>query len=148
MIRRPKVPLRITLLLGLVLIITVLSTVRLATAIAWRSVMATYMPDTLIFYIGLTGAIWTITGCFVLWTIWRRARYTQALLLASAVTYALWGWLDRLLLQASARSNWLFQLIGTILLLVFVGVVVLDPRNRPYFRKESHDRKPESTASS
>ncbi len=145
--RHPRLPLRITLLLGLVLIITVLSLVRLWTAIAWRSTLAAYTSPLLVVYIGLTGAIWSFMGGFVLWSFWRGARYTRPLILAASGAYAAWAWADRLLVQPGADANWLFALIGTILLLAFVAAVVLDPRKKPYFRKGSYDRKPENPAS-
>ena len=135
------------MLLGLVLIITILSTVRLFTALAWRSVLGTYLPTELVFYVAFSGAIWTIVGSFVLFSFWRRARYTKPILLAAAGLYAAWGWADRLLVQRGEHTNWAFALIGTVILLAFVAVVLLDPRNQPYFRKERYDRKPENPAS-
>jgi membrane associated rhomboid family serine protease len=135
------------LLLGLVLIITILSAVRLYTALAWRSVLGSYLPTELVLYVALSGAIWTVVGSFVLWSLWRRARYTRPVLLVAAALYAAWGWADRLLVQPGEHTNWPFALIGTIILLAFVAVVALDPRNQLYFRKERHDRKSENPAS-
>lgn len=144
---RRRAPLGITLLLGLVLIITVLSVVRLLTAIWWRSALASYLSIPLVLYVGLSGAAWTLAGCFVLWCMWRRARYSRQIVLIAAGSYAAWGWADRLLVQSGAGANWLFALVGTVILLAFVAIVVLDPRNLPYFRKESHDRKSENPIS-
>ena len=135
-----KLPLRITLLLVLVLITTVLSAVRLITALEWNRTLDSYMPGPLVAYVAITGAIWTSVGCFVLWSFFRRARWAGLLILAAAGTYALWTWVDRLLIQSGSHANWRFELIVMIVLLVYVGAVVLDPRNRAYFRRESHDR--------
>ncbi len=144
---RRRAPLGITLLLGLVLIITVLSAVRLLTVLDWRGALASYLSIPLILYVGLSGAAWTLAGCFVLWCLWHRARYSRQIVLIAAALYAAWGWADRLLVQQGARANWLFALIGTILLLAFVAIVVMDPRNLPYFRKESYERKSENPIS-
>jgi membrane associated rhomboid family serine protease len=147
MTRQRRPPLRITLLLGLVLIITILSAVRLYTALAWRNVLGSYIPTALIYYAAASGAVWTIVGCFVLFSFWRRGRYTRPVLLTASVLYAAWGWVDRLLAQPGEHPNWPFALAGTIILLAFVAVVALDPHHQLYFRKEKYDRKPEYPAS-
>ena len=147
MARKSRLPLRITLLLWLVLIITVLNGVRLITAIAWRGVLASYMPVPGALYVGVTGALWTVTGFFVLWSFWRGAFRTRRVILIAAGCYTAWAWGDRLLVQAEPRANWLFSLLATILLLVYTAAVVLDDRNETYFRKETYERKPEESSS-
>ncbi len=139
---RRRFPLRITLLLVLVLITTVLNAVRLYTAVSWSGALRTYLPGLLVAYVAASGAIWMLMGCFVLWSFWRRIRYSRSIILAAAVVYALWAWADRLLVQPGAHANWQFALIGTLVLLAYVAVVVLNPHLRVYFRKENHDRQP------
>jgi hypothetical protein len=141
MIRQRRPPFRITLLLGLVLITTALNIVRLFTAIAWKNTLAAYLPPLQVMYIGVTGAVWTLLGISVLWSFWRGGRYTRILVLAVAVLYAGWSWLDRLLSERAAQSNWPFDLVMTVLALGFVGFVVLDRHNQPYFGRETHERK-------
>ena len=147
MTERRRLPFRITLLLALVLIVTVLSLIRLVTAVSWHNALESYIPGALVVYAAATGALWTAVGLGVLWAFRRRARYIRAVLLGPAAAYALWAWADRLLLQSAVRSDWPFDLLLTIILLAFAAAVVLDPRNQSYFRRESHDRKPESTES-
>jgi hypothetical protein len=137
-------PLRITLLLGLVLITTVLNLARLLTAFAWRNTLEAYLSPLAVLYIGLTGAFWTLLGIFVLWSYRHGGPYTRLIFLASAGLYAAWYWVDRLFVQAAPLPNGLFALLVTILLLGFTGFVVLDPRNLPYFRRETHERKREN----
>lgn len=137
---RRRLPFRITLLLALVLTITVFSAVRLYTGIAWSRTLETYMPTLLVAYVAITGAIWMLLGCFVLWSFWRRIRYSRWIFLAAAFVYALWAWADRLLIQPGSHANWQFALIGTLVLLAYTAVVVLDPHLRVYFRKENHER--------
>ncbi len=143
-----KRPFRITLLLGLVLITTALSLVRLLTAIDWKNTLEAYVSPLLVFYIGISGAIWTLVGIFVLWSYWRGGRYTRTIFVVSALLYATWSWLDRFLIQASPPSNWLFDLVVTLVLLGFTLFVVLDPHNLPYFRRETHERKRENQSAS
>lgn len=148
MFRRPRLPLRITLLLWLVLIITALNAVRLITAIFWGRTLQPYISLPGVYYVAISGGVWTLAGLLVLGSFWRRARYTHLVFLAGAVCYTSWLWADRLLLQSAPSANWPFMLAGTIVLLGYTAAVVLDPRNRAYFRKESYERKPEESASS
>lgn len=144
MTARRRLPFRITLLLALVLIVTVLNAVRLFTAITWRNALEPYMPAGLVVYTAVTGAVWSLAGVGAFWAFHRRVRYLRTILLAAMVAYAAWAWLDRLLVQSSPRSDWPFDLLLTIILLAFAAAVLLDPRNQSYFRRESHGRKPEN----
>ncbi len=137
---RLKLPFRITLLLILVLITTVLSAIRAFTAIAWSGALGNYLPRLLDLYVAITGAIWSLVGGFVLWSIWRGARYSRLAVLLAAAVYAVWAWIDRLLIQPGLHPNWRFDLLVTAVLLVYTGAVALDPHNRIFFDRESHDR--------
>lgn len=147
MYRRTRLPLRITLLLCLVLIITVFNAVRLATALSWRATLETYLPAATVNYVAISGAIWSALGTFVIWSFWRRNRSTRLVILLAAGCYAAWAWADRLFVQSELRTNWLFALVATSLLIGYTAAVVLDPRNQPYFRKENYERKPEEQSS-
>ena len=146
MVSRPRRPLRITLLLGLVLITTALNIVRLLTAIAWRSALETYLSAEVVFYIGGTGLLWAVVGVFVLWSYSCRRPHTRLIILLAAGLYAGWAWADRLVFQGTARTNWPFALATTIVLLAFTAAVVLDSHHENYFRKETNERKPENPA--
>ncbi len=130
-----RLPLRITLLLWLVLIITAWNVVRTVTGIAWRDTLELYASYPGPFYIATTGAIWSAVGLFVLWSSLRRASWTRMVLLSTAGLYAAWTWIDRLFLQRQLRANWPFSLAETLLFLGYVAFVVLDPRHKIYFVK-------------
>lgn len=137
---RQPVPLRITLLLCLVLITTAWNVVRLWTSIAWRVPLETYARYPGPLYVGLTGIAWAAAGLTVLWAIWRRRHWSTQALIAAALAYAAWVWLDRLVVQSQRAANWPFALIATIVLLAFVVTTALDPRLRAYFGREAHER--------
>src|ERR1700690_1126640 len=122
-----KLPLRITLLLWLVLIITSWNMVRLATSIGWHVTLETYAPWPGPFYIGLTGAIWSLIGMVLFWGFLISASWTRLALLIGGYLYSIWFWVDRLFVQSQVRANWLFDLLATIILLGFATAVVLDP---------------------
>lgn len=141
-------PIRITLLALLVLTITAWNLIRLATSLAWGEAFQTYAAHPGRIYIGLTGAIWTLAGAMILRAIWRRSRWALEALTIAGYLYAAWSWFDRLVLQTSIPSNWLFALIVTVALLGFATGIALDPRSRAYFGKEAHGRKIQKPTSS
>jgi hypothetical protein len=133
--KQSKFPLRITILLWLVLIITAWNFIRLATSIAWRNTLETYATKPGPFYIGLTGAVWSLIGLFLLWSIIRGYRWTRIVVLIAGCCYSIYDWVDKLFVQTQLRANWPFNLLTTILLLGYTVVIVLDPHNQIYFMK-------------
>ena len=73
--------------------------------------------------------------------------YTRTALLVISGLYTAWSWVDRLFVQSGLRANWPFDLLITVVLLIYAGVVLLDPKNLKYFKRESHERKPENPPS-
>jgi hypothetical protein len=138
--QRIRLPFRITLLLLLVLITTVVSALRLFTAVVWSGTLQTYESGLLVAYVAITGAFWTLVGGLVLWSFWRGKRFSWLAMLAAVGGYAIWTWIDRLLIQPGAHPNWRFDALLTAVLLVYTGAVLLDPHNRIFFDRESHER--------
>jgi hypothetical protein len=136
-----KPSLSVTLLIWLVLSFTGWNAVRFATSLAWNDTLDTYAPRPGAFYIGGTGAVWTLAGIFLLWSIWRGAGWTRKALLTASGLYAAWVWMDRLFVQARTQANWPFALLSTILLLAYMVAVVLNPHNQVYFERETYERK-------
>ena len=130
----PKQPFRVTILLSLVLLLTIWNALRAWTAFSWRNVLTEFSGAPL--YIGISGLIWLGIGIWLLLSLWRQEAYARILLLASAASYTVWIWIERLLLQVP-RENWLFALVVNIVLLSFV----LFASN--YWKREAHERKSE-----
>ncbi len=133
--KQSKFPLRITILLWLVLIITAWNSIRMVTSIAWRNTLETYAPKPGPFYIGVTGAFWALIGLFLLWSFIRGYRWTRIILLTAGCCYSIYIWVDKLFIQTQLRANWPFNLLTTFLLLGYMVVIVLDPHNQIYFMK-------------
>ena len=132
---KSKLPLRITLLLCLVLMITAWNLVRLITSIGWRDTLVTYDSYPGPVYIGLTGAFWTLAGLFIIWSFIQRAYWSRISILISSFVYVIWFWIDLIFVQSQLRANWPFDLLATIILLGYIYAVVLDPHNQIYFVK-------------
>jgi hypothetical protein len=137
---RHKLPIHITLLAWLVFYFTGWQAIRFSTSIAWSVTLKTYEPYPGPIYIGITGAFWTFTGLFLLWSMWRGRRWTRMAFILASSWYAAWAWADRLFVQAQMRATWPFDLLLTIALFVFTAITVLDPRNKIYFERETYER--------
>lgn len=137
---RRKLPFSLTLLFLLILLTTVWQATRFVTSLAWRDTLALYASNTGSFYIGATGAVWMLAGLFLMWGIWIGARWNRAAIVITSGLYAAWAWTDRLFIQTQMRANWPFDLLVTIILLAFIVTVVLDPRNKIYFERETYER--------
>jgi len=129
------------LALVLVLITAVWNLVRVWASLSLAPALVKYAPSPGPTYIALTGALSTLAGIAVTWSVIRRTRWAPAALLGAAIVYAAWRWADRIWLQPTAASDWPFALLTTVLLLSFIAAVALDPRNRWYFGNEAHERK-------
>ena len=68
---RRNISIPVTLLLCLVFYITCWQAIRFSTGIAWSDTLKAYEPHFMPLYIDITGAFWTLTGLFLLWSMWR-----------------------------------------------------------------------------
>lgn len=134
-----KQSLRVTLSVWLVLFLTAWNALRLFTAIAWRNVLIEYAATPPPWVTGLVGAVWLIVGCLVLWSIWWRKDWAGNLLLAAAIGYSVWYWVERLVWQ-TPRPNWLFAIALNLLLILFILFV------RRALTRETYERKNKNPA--
>ena len=130
----PKQPFRVTILLSLVLLLTIWNALRAWTAFSWRNVLTEFSGAPL--FIGISGLIWLGIGTWLLLSLYRREAYARILLFASATSYTVWIWIERLFIQVP-RENWPFALVINLVLLSFV----LFASN--YWKREAHERKSE-----
>jgi hypothetical protein len=130
-----KLPLRVTLLLWLVLILTAWNVLRLWTSIAWHNVLVEYSAQPGPILVDLAAAIWVAVGFAVIWGIWRNKPWTAKLLLWATTGYTIWYWAERLIWQAP-RPNWPFAVILNLLALI---LIIFATRS---LAREAYDRKP------
>jgi hypothetical protein len=110
---------RATPLLCVVLILVAWNAIRIWAAIAWYDVLQEFAPRPGAVYTATSGAIWLGIGIYVLWCLWQSKAWAAQTLLGAAVTYSVWYWIDRLVLQ-SPRPNWAFALLLNLVLLAYV----------------------------
>jgi hypothetical protein len=137
---RIGLPLRITLVLGMVLITTAWNIVRAVTSVAWGALLAKYAGEPGPLYIGLTGTLFAGAGAAILWAFWHRSKWAPTALIAGSWVYVAWGWADRLIFQGESRASWPIAALATAGILLWITAVALDRRNRAYFGREANGR--------
>ncbi len=137
---RPYWPLRLKLLAWLIVLFTLWNIVRAITGIAWFGTLAQYATPPGPIYIVATGVVWVLAGLFLIWCMLRGKAWTRIAILTGSGLYALWFWVDRLIVQPGVRANWAFTLVVTILFLAFMAAVVLDPRIQSILEREAYER--------
>ncbi|MCL5428297.1 MAG: hypothetical protein M1347_00650 [Chloroflexi bacterium] len=86
-------------------------------------------------YLGLSAAGWIALGATLAWGLWRAKAWVPHAIRWAALAFAAVLWLDRSFLQAKGpqSSNWLFDLLFTLLLMASVIGVLAFPKVRHYF---------------
>ena len=89
----------------------------------------------------LTGLFWGVAGLWVSGWLWRGHRKAPAALRILTVTYALYYWIDQLLIMTSEirQSNWWFVLLVTGILVLLVFLSLLPPAVKEFFG-EPHEQ--------
>jgi hypothetical protein len=137
MIKRPA---SVTSLLFVVLTLTTWNAIRLGAALAGWNVLKEFAPRPGPLYIALTASFWTLSGLATWMAIRRRTPRAQLFTAAYFIGYAMWWWIDRLLLQ-SASPNWPFASALTILLLGLAALDLFNKKTSSYFRqRETHEQ--------
>ncbi len=138
-------PFSVTLLVLGVLIITAINLVRFILGIKDWSFLAE-RPGVSPLYITLTGIIWTLTGSYLLWGLWRGKTWAPRLMQAVALTYALYYWLEVVLLEnrpvsgalraLSLPVNWPFAAGVTVVSLAYTAWTLNRRKVKAYFNQD------------
>jgi len=90
----------------------------------------------------LTGFLWGAAGLWVSVWLWKGHRRAPIVLRILSVTYALYYWIDQLLIMTSEirRTNWWFLALVTGILIVLVFLSLLLPAVKEFFG-EQHEQK-------
>lgn len=89
-------------------------------------------------YLALSGLLWGLIGCGLLWGLWRRRAWTPWALRLAVLAYALYYWLDRLWLAEAGpqNANRPFALFMTGVVLAWIFASFSLARVRAYFGVE------------
>lgn len=128
-------PFRVTLTLWLVLFLTAWNGLRLWTAIAWREVLVEFSAKPSPSISSISGAVWFVIGCLILWKVIQGSAAAWNTLLWAAAGYSVWYWTERLLWQ-EPRPNWPFAVALNLVLMILVVSVKRSMTREAYERKD------------
>jgi hypothetical protein len=150
-ISRPGV---VTILALGVLIITILNLLRLVLSITnWEFLKS--WPGVSPWYMVLTGLVWSLTGSLLFWGLWTAKKWAPKLMEAVSLTYALYYWLDHILLMKHPTGgvvdtqrillpvNWKFAAGVTVVCLVYIAWTLSRSRVKAYFNQEGSQVDPD-----
>lgn len=119
--------------------IATINLVRMSQAfVQWRF-LAGLLPVSPL-YLAISGLIWSAVGFSLTWGLWHGLAWAPPLTGLAEFIYALYYWLDRLLVaNPNSRSNISFAVIATVFLLSLSLWVLLRPRAKAFFGA-THDK--------
>ena len=137
-------PFLVTLVAILVLTITGIHLVRLIQTLSWWDFLSS-LPHVSPIYLALTGLFWTLAGLPIVVGLWLGRPGLPRATRLLALAYALYVWLDRLLVANADREmeNWPFAVGVTALFLFIVFWTFSRPQVKNYFG-EMHEQSREN----
>ena len=138
---RPRRPFGVTLFALLVLSSAGLCWVRLFKAVGQWSFWAEFKPY-LPAYLASSGLVWGLVGLAAFWGLWHGTVWAPRFIRLAVLVFALYAWLDRLLLAAypERNTNWSYAASLTFLLLVWVFWILSRHKVRQFFG-EVHEQR-------
>jgi len=126
-------PLPVTIASVFVLCITVWSGIRAWTAITDWELLSRFRatPN----YTFATGILWLIVGIALTVALLKGSRIAPTCGLILSVSYVLWYWIDRLVIQTSPTTNITFSIVVSIIGLVIFNANLFWPSSRAFFEE-------------
>lgn len=140
-----KRPFAVTCLAILVLTITATQLLRASAALSAFGFLSEMLDQLLPAFFVLSGLAWGVLGMWLARGLWRGAAWAPRAARWGLLAFTAFGWLDRLVLQARGpqSTNWAFQSIVTLLLLVIVFAALALPQVQAFFGEK--DERPLKT---
>jgi len=110
-----KRPFGVTLLLWMVLSLLAWGVVRFFAALRWWDVLVEFGSRLSPLYLAITGAVWAVAGCVLVWSMWDGKKWAHRAILTSVLIWLIEYWIERVFFQ-SPRANLPFAVTGTLLL--------------------------------
>ncbi len=132
-----KRPFNVTIILVVVLIFTLLNTLRLVAAVLGWNTLAGLPLRVPVFYFILTGAFWAVTGFSLAMGLYLRRRWSVWVARGAVILYPVYYWIDRLFVadRSAIASRVSFLVVTTLLLCGFLLWALSRPKTGAYLVK-------------
>ena len=135
-----KRPFGVTLLLWLVLSLSVWGAVRFLGVLRWWNVLNEFGARLSPLYLSITGLAWIGVAFMLLWGLFRAKRWARQATLISIFLWLMEYWIERLFFE-SARANFEFAAITSMLLLAVTFIIAFHQKTKRFFiRSEAHEQ--------
>lgn len=143
---KPKRPLSVSLLCGVVLIVAVMNLVRLGQSLAEWSLLETLLPVSPA-YLAVTGLVWGALGLLATWRLWQGQIWARWFGLGFIISFSVYYWVDRLFLPGypGRNSNWLFSAVMNFLLIAVSVWILARPKAKQFFEATDERRLQDTT---
>jgi hypothetical protein len=130
-------PVTVTILAIIVLIIAMTNLIRFWAATQNWEILASLGVSPGPWYFALTGLVWGLLGCWLVWIVWRRRQGCRRAIIVLSGLYFLYYWLDRLAFQNHIPlSNTPFIAGFGILVVFYIVFTLLLPSNQEFFSRK------------
>jgi hypothetical protein len=132
--QRARRPFGVTLVAVGVLSIASLNLLRFMLAINLHEFVDS-LPTALPYYQAISGFIWAVIGLTLFWALWRGFNWAGRLTLGFTVAYALYYWLDRLVIARGVVTgdNWFLPASVTAALIAYNFLALSNLKARAFF---------------
>jgi hypothetical protein len=137
-----KRPFGVTLFLWMVLFLSAWGALRLSGALRWWEVLSAYEARLSPLYLSITGAVWTVVGVVLLWSIFAGKRWSYPALPISIFLWLAEYWLERIFFQAP-RANLPFMLLVSLTMAAATLVSTFNRKTRKFLLKSEEHEQPE-----
>ena len=140
-------PFGVTLLLWMVLSLSAWGIIRSIAALRWWDVLYEFDSSLSPLYLLVTGAVWSVAGVVLLWSMWSAKAWSRLAAVASVLLWLAEYWLERLFFQAP-RANLPFAAALSVLLLTVTLTITSNRHTKNFLTKsEEHEQSNENSAS-
>jgi hypothetical protein len=130
-------PAQVRILKWMTLFFTIYHVIRFVVSVLHFGYLNEFASSYVLVYISTSGMIWSLCGIVSLVKIMGRQPGTHLILSGMSTGYAIWWWLDHLLIQRNGQNSFGFNSIITFILLGIVLILSLNHGTIAYFRQKS-----------
>ena len=109
----------VTLTLGLVLIFIVWNLIKAWTALAWQKILLEFSMQFMPQLNAVISIMWVIVGVILIWGISQKKVWSKKMLIATATSYTVWFWSERLIWQ-NPKTNTVFTILLNLGILIII----------------------------